>query len=487
MTIADWTALIGLLLSGTVFVLLASRAKITSFSLLGYTLADKQVTGQQYGASFVAASTSLATVILFFLSTIQTYGITLLWCGTTYLVGQYFFVRFVRNKEVIKEDVRTIADLWYYTVRSKTNSRLITALTVTSFLIILFVELYVGSIILSYFFASVTGYAKIISFLTIGIIVILYVRLGGLRAVMQTDGWQLRLLIIAVVALLLFSFISQNNNIPTIPEITSFTSDWTNVFIFWFWILVLNFTLPFTQLSSWQRVAACKSGEEVWNGFKSHIVQFLMVWFLPVIAFAILSAKGLNFGVLDDLLLALKSEGGIAEGILYPLIVIGFGSALFSTADTALIALTTSFADTNTFKKKLESLSVDKLKNLISISSFAIMIILTIIYGIAEANVGEWFMPMIYNIFGQIAIIAPLIIYSLINLESEPIHLSKTGNFIISISILLAWLLILFSTYITHISANQIWSQLATPAGMVITSLGLFLALRFKVKNNNND
>jgi len=482
MDTSDITALIGLSISSLIFILLASRAKTSKFSLLGYTMADKNISSKQYGSSFVAASSSLATVILFFLTNAKFFGLTLLWCGLTYLLGQYLFVRYVRNKDVIKEDVRTVSDLWFYTVRSKANSRIITALTITSFLIILFIELYVGSIIFGYFFSSFTPNYGVISFIVVGLIVIYYVRIGGLKAVMQTDGWQLMLMLVSVTAVLIFSLLFQSDNGTNFEfsKFISFDAEWKNIFVFCFWILVINISLPFTQLSSWQRVAACSSGEEVWKGFKSHILKFSIIWFVPVIAFAILSAKGMNFSDLGAFLDALKNSKGISELVLYPLIVIGFGSALFSTADTALIALTTSLADTNTFKKKLEKLDVKNLKLFITVISFIIMLSLAGIFSVAQANVGQWFLPLIYNIFGQLGIIAPLIIYSLWHLKDEPITLKPIGNWIISISILLAWFVIVYATFKAVELDNQLWSQLSTPVGMILTSIGLFVGLKFK-------
>ncbi|QHI36463.1 hypothetical protein IMCC3317_18260 [Kordia antarctica] len=482
MNISDITALIGLSISSLIFILLASRAKTSKFSLIGYTMADKSISSKQYGSSFVAASSSLATVMLFFLTNAKFYGLTLLWCGLTYLLGQYLFVRYVRDKDVIKEDVRTVSDLWFYTIRSKVNARIITALTITSFLIILFIELYVGSIIFGYFFSSFTPYYGVISFIVVGLIVIYYVRIGGLKAVMQTDGWQLMLMLVSVIAVLLFSILFQSENGPNFEfsKFFSFDAEWQNTLVFCFWILIINVSLPFTQLSSWQRVAACTSGEEVWKGFRSHILKFSIIWFVPVIAFAILSGKGMYFGDLGSFLDAIKSSGGISELVLYPLIVIGFGSALFSTADTALIALTTSLADTNTFKKSLEKLEVKKLKLYITIISFIIMLSLAAVFSVAQANVGEWFLPLIYNVFGQLGIIAPLIIYSLWHLKDDPISLKPTGNWIISISILIAWFIIVYATFKAVEESNQLWSQLSTPIGMTLTTFGLIIGLKFK-------
>lgn len=487
MNFPDIIALIGLAVSALIFIILASRAKTSKFSLLGYTMADRKITSEQYGNSFVAASSSLATVILFFLTNAKYYGITLIWCGLTYLIGQYLFVKYVRNKDVIKDDVRTVSDLWYYTVKSKMNARLITALTVTSFLIILFIELYVGSIIFGYFFNSYIDYYAIISFLIVGLIVIYYVRIGGLKAVVQTDGWQLTLMIVSVISLLLFSFLYQPIESVkfSINKIFVFDADWNSVLIFWLWILVINITIPFTQLSSWQRVAACKSGEDVWKGFKSHIFHFSIIWFLPVIAFAILASKGITFTEFGTFLDTLKNYGGISELVLYPLIVIGFGSALFSTADTALIALTTSFADTNTFRKKLEKLDVKKLKTIITIISFVIMLSLSGVFAIAQANVGDWFLPLIYNIFGQLGILAPLILYSLLHLKEDPVKLNNFGNLIISFSILIAWMGILYATYLSITLENQMWSQISTPIGMVVTTIGLLIGLNFKATKNS--
>lgn len=484
MTFSDVTVLTALALSVVVFYLLASRARGESLTVLGYTLADRQIGQREFGASLVAASTSLATVLLFFLSTANYYGLVLLWCGLTYFLGQAIFLKYVTGKPLLGRDIRTISDLWYGTILSPLNARLITAITVSSFLIILFVELYIGSIILTYFIRPmVPAYADALGFAFMSLLVIGYVRIGGLRGVMQTDQWQLKMLLAAVLALALFALIAvpQPAASGATPWYFALQAGPKEIILFCVWILILNLTLPFSQLSSWQRVAAAKSPEEVWAGFKSHAKFLLFAWIVPVLAFVYLVSRGYVFGDVTQLFQALRSAGGITDGILYPIIVVGFGAALFSTADTALIALGTALADNNTFRGPLERMSEKRLRGAFTVFALLTLGVLTVVFAIAEADVGAWFIPLIYAIFGQLVVVAPLVLYSLRRIGDAPKEISSLGSYLVAAGLLVGWVVIMVAVFIDQNQGTYIWSQLAAPASFLIS--GGFLLLGVAVGN----
>ena len=493
MSFSDVTALAVLALSGVVFYLLASRSQSTKLTLLGYTHADRQIDSSRFGASLVAASTSLATVLLFFLAAVNYYGILLLWCGVTYFVGHFIFIRYVKDKPVLKKDIRTVSDLWYDAVRSRLNARLITGITVLSFLVILFVELYIGSRIVGYFiepyYPAVSG---VVGFGFVSLLVIGYVRIGGLRGVMNTDRWQLTLMLASIGALGLFSILATSPPavsesvlaIPppgaagTAPSFFQLRAGLAEALLFCFWILVHNLAGPFSQLSSWQRVASAKSGSDAWKGFKQHRKNLLFVWIIPVLAFTFLMTKGFSFTNLAEFLDAVKGEGGICDGVLYPVIVLGFGSALFSTADTALIGLGTALADKNTFGVKLEKLSGNQLRNVFSVFSLIALALLAFVYYLAEANLGSWFMPLIYAIFGQLVVVSPLILYSLVKAPSVPLDIGRAGELLIAAGLILAWLMIIGAVFIDQALGTSVWSQFAAPASFVVSGVLLLLGIR---------
>ncbi len=481
MTTAEWTAVLGLAFSGFMFYTLASRSRGSTLTVLGYTHADREVDHSRFGASLVASSTSLATVILFFLATASHYGYVLFWTGLTYIAGQGLFTWYVKDKSVLKRDLRTVSDLWFWTVRDQFLARLISVITVTSFLIILFVELYVGTIIVGYFLARyVPAGANLWAFLMLSVLVIGYVQIGGLRGVMQTDRWQLGLMLIAVAALLFHSILA-----PVSPAGTPRSSFWfTNVdfagaILFCAWILMLNFTLPFSQLSSWQRVTAAKSGKEAWKGFRDHAIPFFLVWMVPIIAFMLLATKGHTYSDLGGLFDEMKSLGDVSEAVLFPLVVVGFGSALFSTADTAMIALGAALADRNTFLSRLEKHQDAQLRRIFTWFAFAVMVALAGVFALAEAGLGAWFLPLIYAIFGQLAIVSPLAMYGLLKADATPLHMGAGGRLLIAAGLFVGWGVVLGAVFVDQSQGTQIWSQAATIAGFAITGGALLLALRF--------
>ena len=487
MSFSDVTALTALFLSGIVFYILASRSKGERLTVLGYTLADRKIDHDRFGASFVAASTSLATVLLFFLSTASFYGVVLLWCGLTYFLGQMIFINYVSGKQLLTKDIRTISDLWFNCIESSLISRIITAVTISSYLIILFVELYIGSVIVTYFLKPfLPNLSGVLGFAFVSIIVIGYVRIGGLRAVMETDRWQLKLLVTSVVALFLFSVLVPEGVGPLreVQRRSFFHVDASlkDCICFCLWILVLNLTLPFSQLSSWQRIAAAKSGSVAKKGFRTHRRHLLFVWIIPVISFVLLVSKGFGFKDVTGLFDSMKTAGGLSSGVLYPLVVLGFGAALFSTADTALIAFGTSLADENTFLSRLETYSEKKLRRSFTIFAAITLCLLAIIYYLAEADIGSWFIPLIYAIFGQLTVIAPLILYCLIVADQPRRKLTMWGEILVAVGIFLSWGLIICCVFIDVAQNTQIWSQLATLGSFFIAGSFLLLGVKFGTK-----
>lgn len=478
MMFTDVLAIVGLAFSAAVFLLLAFQSVQKKSTVESYLLASRSANREDFGPSMVAASTSLATVVLFFLATAQTYGVALLFCGISYLAGQAVFLHILTSNKIDTGELTTNTAFWFSLTGARRSSIFIAIMNITTFAVIFFVELYVGSVIVEYYFPAASQWGKALAFTGISALVISYVRIGGMQAVLKSDAWQMRLMLVSVTALMGFAVLAPATNEAsgvTMQSLVSFDADWKQVVLFCAWISVLNFTLPFTQLSSWQRIASTNSASEAWSGLIRSIPQFLAIWVLPVLAFVVLIAKGYSFTDVTSLFDAMRHDAGGAEMMLYPMVFIGFASALFSTADTAMIAFMFASADTQ-FNDWTDS---KKLRRRLTLATIGMTAILVIVYIVAEAKLATWFIPIVFAIFGQLALIAPQMLYALQRRLSGkgPHQFSRLGDRLNVSFMVMAWVCLLALTYLQATKRLPATGTLevATFLSVLISGIGVSL------------
>jgi Na+/proline symporter len=485
MILADFVAWLGMGFSVIIFILLATKKSTAPTTIESVLLADRQVKSRQFGTSFAAASTSLATVLIFFISTSQFYGIFLLWCGLTYLLGQALFLWWMDSINIDTRALTSNADFVLDQTQSKSAARCIAAMTTSAFLLILFLELYIGSEILSYYFNLSAGLGKGLAFLGLGFTVILYVQMGGLKVVLRTDVWQYYLMICACLALLAFAIlVPKATTIAEVETAVTWFGSASNlqVGLFMAWILILNFTLPFTQLSSWQRLAATSSIKEAVDGLIKSIPGFLIIWMLPVIALVLLGQKGFNSTTLSGLFDILRGGNNNLTLAFYPFIFVGFASALFSTADTALIALQFSVADRTTLGPKLDRMDERSLKRFFLIIIIITVLALAAVYSLAEADLGSWFVPLVYTIFSLLTISGPQVIYSILERSGRIKNRDFTplSSFFNVLGIVVGCIILIVTTI--AVATGKIeeplgYQEIATYLATFSSIIGLFLAV----------
>ena len=145
MTLGDYLALAGLIISAFMYVSFVNEERGKPLTTDEYFLSNHKGTRKQFGPSFAAASTSLATVFIFFVAATPTYGPYLFWCGISYFIGQFAFLRFVKAGNIDTVDLTTNAMFWLRETGAPKSSTAIRAMTVMTFIVILFLEFYVGS------------------------------------------------------------------------------------------------------------------------------------------------------------------------------------------------------------------------------------------------------------------------------------------------------------------------------------------------------
>lgn len=496
MQLVDFLAWSGMLFSVGIFFLLANERSANPLTIEGALLADRRATANQFGTSLAAASTSLATVIIFFIGSAETYGLALLWCGLTYLIGQGVFIYWFSKQSISTEDLTTNADFILDQLGSKSVARVASLLTSTAFCIILFLEFYVGSEILNYYIGGDTPLYRFLSFFALGAIVFVYVRMGGLRVVLRTDAWQTYLMLAACMALLVYALMhepsvasTETHSQPVALSLLGKASP-GQLWVFMAWIAIINLTLPFTQLSSWQRLAATKSVKAAWKGFLTWIPGFLVIWWVPVISLVILNQQGAVPSSLSELFTILRDAPQEVSLILFPIIFVGFASALFSTADTALVALQFSIADRSTPISDISKSDNERsIGRFLLFSSAIIFTILSLIFALAEQNLGAWFFPLIYAVFSQLGILAPLIIYGLLIRSGKVDRATEIQPMPIIVGLVLAWIVLIGSavTVALGIFVGKFGIQeFATYLAILLSTIGLVIGLKLGKRKATN-
>ena len=301
--------------------------------------------------------------------------------------------------------------------------------------------------------------------------------------VFRTDTWQLALMVVASIVLFAFSIIHTptiSGSIQATKPVLFATATPFQILVFMLWILILNFSLPFTQLSSWQRLAATKSLDKAWEGLKNNTPFFLAVWMLPVLALVILNAKGVNISSLSGLFDILKSGNADYVNIIYPIIFVGFSSALFSTADTAIVALQLSLSDRATFGDRLTQYDERSLGRILTYSMLAIILLLACFYGLAEVDFGELFIPLVYTIFSQLTIIAPQVLCAVLVASGKipTREFNSLFDWINTLGIIISWLVLVGVTIckVKNVLPTANTQEIATYVAVGISAVAQIVA-----------
>lgn len=476
---AEISAIVGLAISAIVFYLLAAVIGRSELGLDSFLFADRKLTPSQFQNTFVASSISLATVFLFFLSNASTYGLWLLACGVTYFIGQYILVYCASKFPINFDDNHTISDLLHHTIGSKVLARIATAITATSLIAMVFIELFFGAVVLAIFIPE-DLYARTLSFFGLGVLVLLYLRIGGYKAIVETDFWQLLLLLTAMAAMLLGGLM-----LPAVPSDGSEIKIWSAeaspsaIAAFIIWITFINLCMPFSEVPFWQRVVAVNPSSEALSATLKSSWKFAIVWFIPVFVLVFLWSKGYEFDSLRSFFETMRSGPGHIGSILYPLLVIGLASALFSTIDSRLMGIILIASDSVTFRKALEKKNKRQIRNVMSIFVLILVASLSIMYFIAYFKVFDWFIPLIYAMFGPLAAITPLAGYAIWSIAKKgrgrPINLWGGPVWVLCIALILGWVVNLVSVALNEMYDTQVWAQLAAPLGAGVVALGIFV------------
>ncbi len=487
-------AILGLIISSSVFYLYARMVNKETMSLDGFMIADSTLNKSQFSNTFTASNVSLCLTVIFFGGNAKNLGLFLLASPITYLWGHFFFIWLLKQTKLDLSNCRTLADLVGLVFPNRAVVLLVSLMTLSSYILLVFVELYIGSVLFSFFLPQGILY-QTMSFFAIGILVLMYVRLGGYRAIVKTDKWQLTLMILAIGGIFVYGLIVPVANDSTTQEVlfnmTKYTGDTLFGIIFSLWLALINSIYAFAQVSNWQRASATKDHDISWKGLINSSWKVIALFVIITVGFLLLVAKGYEFVSIVDYLRLVRDTGGISSYVIFPLMVVGFSSMVFSSADVAIIAVNYSLADKNSFLDYFSNLNEKALRRALSNTTLAILLILTIFYWLQFSSLNEWLMPIIFTACSQLGVLTPVPIFMILYLkkygELPSINTSRRNILIFFNGMLLAWIGLFIGTYLSKTTGNQLFSLLPLPVGILFTLGAIITISNAKVQNNSQN
>lgn len=475
-------ALLGVLLAGIIFLLAAYKScKQNCTSLDGFLLANQQVSGQQFANTFAVAGVALAGNIAFFIESHREYGYLMGLGPLFYTLAQLVFLYLFHNKRQVDYlKIRTLADLWAAAFPGKIIARFLAILFACNCVMVVFAEILAGTEMIAIFLPPHPIYKGLVFFL-LGLIVLAYVCYGGYKAVIKTDGWQLSVLLLMTAVMIFFvckaPILNQTNNTLILQHLFDHSANGSSLWFFLLWAIWLNIALAATDIALWHRMAAATSSKAALVGFIRGLWKWLAIFMLPMMCFVVLYLKGNHYNNLGEFFTVVQSQSGVLGYVILPVITVGFASALFSTADTYMIAGMFAICDNHTFLPMLEKIPSahreTAIKKFLAIFMVLLSFSLAILYYIKNSSIGQVITPIMYAIWGQICITAPLIMYATYRyINNKPIYYLKTWqNYLLIIS----WLLGMAVTIYTALLGNNLYAQLSLLFGTAFVVVAMII------------
>ncbi|WP_425092926.1 hypothetical protein [Tropicimonas sp. S265A] len=453
-------------------------------SYSNYFLASRSVDKSTNSASYIARFTSLATVLGFFLIFSRFDGLFLLVAPITVFLGIYIFVWIMRRYIFLRDDAgqpfssmsAMVGDFY----GSTTIGRIASSISIFTVFCILLIELYVGVQILSLFIEDTDPLIPI-SMIIISIPVFLYVCAGGLETVVVTDKLQSSLMWLFVIALLVYVLATGSLTVekalprPAISE---------GVFLLPYALLanimVVNIFLFPTLYSTWQMRFASQSDDDFVAGTMRGALGVTFLWFALVLCGiglgSFLPGEVMSIAELAQALA--NAEDFLVKWLLFPLFFAASLSALFSTADSAIVPIVQSCYDIA--RKRERSFS-----RLLAISLTIVLLIVCIfvyilVFGILNYN----FINFLFSVFAFAISIAPIILWMFLY-PKDPFSKSRANFF--ALFAVLGFIVALAVSSYGNLLSNAALVQLSAPIALLVALLGPGISMLVHGSGNARD
>lgn len=333
------------------FFVVGVRAGASAKDYKGFFLANREVGSAEYTVTMTAATTSLATVLMWFILFGRQEGLFLLWAPFTVFIGA-IFLSFVMSRLAANDYLTRDTSMYSYCLRvfgSRPLATLITIMSMISLFFILLIELYVGIQIFGVFLEDSSLVVNVlIGFLLL--IVFSYSSIGGFPGVLQTDRRQFAIMVSLSVIVPLILAINSPEEIGSLNWIPHEALSSEYIFLptsLAMYLLIVNLLYLPAQLRVWQVAAATRDKTALVKGAMRSAVALFVIWglfiFIGVLSAAYVPESDAGY---VDILNGLRTSGSawVSYGA-FPLLFVGSVAALVSTADSAILPIVQVIVD----------------------------------------------------------------------------------------------------------------------------------------------
>ena len=464
-----------------------------------------------FALSLVSAGTSLSTVFVFFLTAGSIYGLWLILSPLMFAIGNWLMFRIYEKIksngyfEVNNQKMSIANGLLPYLGYTLTSNRkvgwLIAFFSLFNLFSILVLELVVGVEVLGYLSKNSfhNEAFSLMEFLIFGIAVLLlisYVLIGGFKAVISSDLWQIKAMkwaiALTIVSVIIFGFSSK----PSTSEfhVLIKSPPWLILWGFILNVILANLFAPLSQEASWQRFRAFDQKKEMKlsKSLGLSVSNALILWFgLIIISFSLFIILPSDTSAnLSSMSLVLESIRTINDWwfplFVFPILSVAALSAMFSTADTSIAALL-YLLEYSVLTKNDETVSY---KNSVPKKYYLAGGIIFLFSIGVYFFVRIWFKPtilqLVFSVFSNLVVIAPTIICVAI-LKPFNIVTTEINRVPYIMTSLILGFIAYWSCSVTAIvlGGNYLWlSQLSIAIGLVIASVPILFLFGQHSKQN---
>ena len=256
---------------------------------------------------------------------------------------------------------------------------------------------YLVCLILQQFVFERFGVPFVVTVLIILLLVWLYTRRAGIRTLVYTDSLQTLCMLTALVVVIVLVMGKMNLDWGALCQTVS-ESEYSRIFVWDDWMSKQSFWKQFlsgvfvaivmTGLDQdmMQKNLTCKNLREAQKDMCTYGVCFIPVNFLFLVLGVLLYTFAAGQGIevpakTDQLFPMLVQEGWFGYGVTV-LFVLGIAAAAFSSVDSALTALTTSFCIDilDIEKKQLDEVRATRIRRRVHIAVVFVFVIFTLIF-----------------------------------------------------------------------------------------------------------
>jgi Na+/proline symporter len=301
----------------------------------------RSISTGEYRSTTIAAGMSLATVIIAFINLAPDMGMTLFVSVISYSVS--FLLLYFCAGRIMEANPENDTIQAYLGKSYNSNSVKYIALffSLIGYISIFSMELLVGVTVLQPFLGE-----KVLAFALVYLVfIIIYSLMSGYKAIIATDRWQLRFIIVGFFSLFALAIV-QTQRMPgiNIPMILSLMAkSWVPAWPFIIGIVFMNLPAPISDAGTWQRLCSTRDIRSAKRGLLQIAPFFVALWafFVLLACYHWHLAASQEFEAvrkpLINYIMELFATSGPLFTILLFFFVLGLFSAMISTADSLLI------------------------------------------------------------------------------------------------------------------------------------------------------